>query len=201
MPADFAGYRPVMYCYDSSKVGANGWYDEASDSAVTSQGNPAIPSSSGEVEVGRWELTTGDPKQACAIVDMLLDDQGRGPGIPEHGQLTPATVFAGDAKCLVTNKALRFTGYAGRILNFGNAGPTAVLAFAVPLSAVTSVEAGRSNPFYTGKPLNIHLGEWGTAVAVVKAARANDTFRSGVFATAKNKDFAAQVENTRRRLT
>lgn len=201
MPADFAGYRPVMYCYDSSKVGTNGWYDEASDSAVTAQGNPAIASSLGEVEVGRWELTTGDPKQACAIVDMLLDDQGRGPGNSEHGQLTLATVFAGDARCLVTNKALRFTGYAGRILNFGNAGPKAVLAFTVPLSVITGVEAGRSNPFYTGKPLNIHLGGWGTVVAIVKAARANDKFRSGVFATAKNKDLAGQIEETRRRLT
>ena len=46
MPADFTGYRPMMYCYDSSKVGANGWYEEASDSAVRSPGNPAIPSSS-----------------------------------------------------------------------------------------------------------------------------------------------------------
>jgi hypothetical protein len=197
MSADFAGYRPVMYCYDPSKVGANGMYDPSSDSAFTSQGNPAIPSSSDEMQIGRWELTTGDPKQSCTIVDMLLDDQGRGPGNPEHGQLTFATAFAGDARCLVTNKALRFTGYAGRILNFGKAGAHAVLAFTVPFSAITSVDVGRSNAFYTGKPLNIHLGEWGSVVAVVKAARANDKFRSGVFATSKNKEFVAQIESAR----
>ncbi len=37
--------------------------------------------------------------------------------------------------------------------------------------------------------------------AVVKADGANEKFRSGVFATAKNKDFAAEIEETRRRLT
>ena len=70
----------------------------------------------------------------------------------------------------------------------------------VPLSAVTSVDAGRSNALYTGKPLNIHLGEWGTVVAVVKAAKANDKFRSGVFATSKNGDFASQIDGARQKL-
>jgi hypothetical protein len=200
MSADFAGYRPVMFCFSPLKVGPNGTHHAASDSAFTSKGNPALPSSSDEVEIGRWELTSGDPKQPCAIVDMLLDAQGRGPGNPEHGELTLATVFAGDARCLVTNKALRFTGYAGSILNFGKAGPQAVLAFTVPLSAIARVDAGQSNAFYTGKPLNIHLGEWGSVVAVVKAAKANDKFRSGVFATSKNKEFAAQIESARGRI-
>jgi hypothetical protein len=141
---------------------------------------------------------SGDPKQPCAFVDMLLDADGRGPGNPEHGELTLATVFAGDARCLVTNKTLRFTGYAGRIINFGDAGRNAVLAFTVPLFAVTEVDAGRSNAFHTGKPLNIHLGDWGTVVAVVKAAKANAKFQSGVFATAKNKEFVAQVQTALR---
>jgi hypothetical protein len=200
MSADFAGYRPVMFCFDPAKVDPNGTFHAASDSAFTAKGNPTVPSASDEVEIGRWELTSGDPRQPCAIVDMLLDAQGRGSGNPEHGELTLATVFAGDARCVVTDKALRFTGYAGRILNFGKAGPHAALAFTVPLSTITRVDAGQSSAFHTGKPVDIHLDEWGSLVAVVKAAKANDRFRSGVFATSKNKDFAAQIEDARRKL-
>ena len=193
MPADFAGYLPVMWCYDPSKVGPDGSYHAESDAAYTSEGNPAIPSSSDEREIGRWVLTSGDPKQPCAYVDMLLDAQGRGPGNPNHDELSPATVFAGDARCLVTDRALRFTGYAGSIRNFGSAGKNAVLAFTVPLSAITMLDAGRSNAVYTRKPLTIQLGQWGTVVTVIKAANANDKFRSGILATARNKEFAAQV--------
>jgi hypothetical protein len=200
MSADFAGYRPVVWCYDPAKVGRGGAYHGASDSAFTADGNPLIPDSSDEVEIGRWELTSGDPKQPCAFVDMMLDPEGRGPGNPERGEPSLATVFAGDARCLVTDKALRFTGYSGRIVGFGTAGKRAMLAFAVPLITITEVDAGSSNAFQTGKPVNIHLGEWGTVIAVVKAAKANAKFRSGVFATAKNKDFVAQIESAREAL-
>jgi len=202
MSADFAGYEPAMYCYNPQKVSSGGSYHAGSDSAFTSQGNPAIPSSSSdETAVGRWELTTGDPKQFGMKVDALIDPEGRGPGNPDHGELSPATVFAGDARCLVTSRALRFTGYAGAILNFGKAGRGAVLAFTVPLSAITAVDSGRSTAFTTGKLMTIELGAFGTVVSVMKAAKANEKFRSGVFATAKNKDFAAQIEAARRSLT
>jgi hypothetical protein len=201
MPADFAGYQPVMFCYDPQKVPSSGSYHAGSDSAYTSQGNPAIPSSSSdETEIGRWELTTGSPNQAALHVDALVDQEGRGPGNPDHGELSPATVFAGDARCLVTTHAIRFTGYAGAIRNFGKAGRGAVLAFTVPLTAITAVDAGRSNPFMTGKWLRIELGDLGTLVSVMKATKASEKFRSGVFATGKNKEFAAQIEAARRNL-
>jgi hypothetical protein len=190
-----------MYCYDPQKVSSDGSYHADSGSSFTSQGNPSIPtSSSDETAIGCWELTTGDPKQAGMMVDALIDLDAHGPGNPYHGQLSPATVFAGDARCLVTSRALRFTGYAGAIRNFGKAGRTAVLAFSVPLAAITAVDPGRSSAFTTGKWLRIELADVGTVVSVMKAAKANEKFRAGVFATAKNKEFAAQIDAARRSL-
>jgi hypothetical protein len=201
MPADFANYRPVMFLYDPKKVPKTGFYHAASDSCFTSDGKPLIPpAATDETALGRWELSAGDAKKTGGVhVDVLADLEGRGPGNTEHGELSLATVFAGRARCLVTNRALRFTGTA-RNLGMTLEWKDPILAFSVPLSAITTVDPGKSNPFMALKWLRIELADLGTHISVMKASKANEKFGVSPLATSKNKEFATQIEEARRRL-
>jgi hypothetical protein len=202
MPSDFANYRPIMFLYDPKKVSKNGYHHAASDTCFTSDGKPLIPPvEPTETALGRWELSTGDAKRAAGVhVDVLADQAGRGPGNPEHGELSLATVFAGRARCLVTDRALRFTGYAHR-MGMTLEWKEPILAFSVPLAAITSLDPGKSNPFMTtSKWFKIELGDLGATISVSKVSKANEKFGVSPLATNKSKEFGAQIEEARRRL-
>ena len=192
---DFLSYRPPVHRFSPAEIGPEGRYDPFTDCAVTADGNPAIPPSTDEVEISRWELAQGDGSPTVHV-DIPLDTDGRGIGSAEHGELTPATVVAGEAKCLVTTRALRFTAYSGKLLDKVK-GSRTVLAFTVPLSVITSVDPGRSTAFYAATWLTIHLDEWDAVISVMKAERAGARFESGILATNKTKDFAAQIDAAR----
>jgi hypothetical protein len=203
MPADFANYRPAMFLYDPKKVPKNGYHHAASNTCFTSDGKPLIPPAEpGETALGRWELSTGDPKRVGGVhVNALVDEAGRGPGNPEHQELSLATVFAGRARCLVTDRALRFTGYAHRLGMTGEWSKS-VLAFTVSLAEVTSLDLGKQNAFMTSKKwFEIELADLGTTISVAKASKANEKFGVNPFATNKSKEFGAQIDEARRHLS
>ena len=146
---DFANYRPSIAVFDPKKISGPRAYNEASDAYFSADGRPLTPAGSDEIAIGRWELTTGDPKKPDGIhVDALADPEWRGPENPEHDELSLATVFAGRARCLVTDRALRFTCY-GHPLGISLQWTKPTIAFTVPLAAITSVDPGKSNRFMT----------------------------------------------------
>jgi len=200
MPKDLANYRPSIAVFDPKKISGPRACHEASDTYFSADGKPLTPAGSDEIAIGRWELTTGDPKKPDGIhVDALADPEWRGPGNPEHGELSLATVFAGRARCLVTDRALRFTCY-GHPLGISLEWTKPTIAFTVPLAAITSVDPGKSNAFMHFSWLKIELADLGTTISVAKAAKANEKFAVGVLSTNKSKEFAAQIEEARIRL-
>lgn len=149
--------------------------------------------------MGRWHLSQGDNSPVLWL-DLPIDEAGIGAGGSEHGPLSVTTVLAAEARCLVTDRALRFACYSGKVSRFGQLTGTTAVVFQVPLDAISRIDPGRSNAFMTSSPLMIDIGEWNASVSVKKAAPANDAFGSGIFARAKNKDFAAQIEAAKRGL-
>lgn len=193
---DIRSLRPVLCTFDPTKVAATGWYDAATDCAVTRDVLPLVPEGSDERIIGHWHLSQGD-KSPVLWLDLPMDQEARGVSGSEHGAREVRTAVAAEARCLVTNQALRIACYSGQSVAVGRLGTTAAVMFKVPLSKVTRVDAGKSNAFSTRNPVTIALGDWDAVISVKKAARANEKFASGVFATAKNKEFAAQIESAR----
>lgn len=199
MPNDFVNYRPPMFLYNPKKVPKVGHHHAETDTCFSPDGSPLIPSGApNETALGRWLLSVGDPSKADGFqVDIQADQSGRGPDNPEHGELRGATIFRGMGRCLVTNRSLRFTGYAHRI-GISLEWKESVLAFTVPLAEVSSVDPGKSNAFAHLNWLTIELDGLGTTISVAKAEKANEKFGTGVLATNKRKEFAAQIEEARR---
>ena len=194
--ADLASLRPVLRSFDPTKIGANGWYDDRTDCAVTRDVLPLVPDGAEERIIGRWHLSQGD-KSSVLWLDLPMDEEARGVGSAEHGVLDVRTAVAAEARCLVTDQALRIACYSGQSVGPGRLGKTAAVMFKVPLSEISRVDPGKSNAFSTGSPMTMVLGNWEAVISVKKAAKANDKFASGVFATAKNKEFAAEVDSAR----
>lgn len=195
--ADLASLRPTMRSFDPTKVGAEGWYDDLTDCAVTRDVMPLVPDGAEERVIGRWDLSQGD-KSPVFWLDLPMDEEARGVGNTEHGVLEVRTAVAAEARCLVTDRALRIACYRGQSVGPGKLSKTAVVMLKVPLSQISHVDPGKSNAFSTGAPVKVVLGEWEAVISVKKAARANDKFSSGIFATAKNNEFAAEVDAARR---
>lgn len=201
MSRDFANYRPPIFVFDPKAITGARAFHTPSDTHFSADCKPLTPEGSDETAIGRWELTTGDPKEPDGVhIDALADSEWRGPGNPEHGELSMATVFAGRARCLVTDRALRFTCY-GHSLGITLEWNKPTVAFTVPLAAITSVDPGKSSAFTTSSSwLTIDLADLGARLSVAKAEKANEKFATGVFATNKRKEFAAEIEGARRRL-
>jgi hypothetical protein len=194
--ADLGSLRPALSSFDPTKVGADGWYDAATDCAVTRDVLPLIPKGSDERVIGRWHLSQGD-KSPVLWLDLPMDKEARGAGSSEHGVLEVRTAVAAEARCLITNQALRIACYSGQSVGPGKLSNIAAVMFKVPLSEIARVDPGRSNAFSTRSPVTVMLDAWEAVISVKKAARANEQFASGVFATAKNKDFAAEINSAR----
>jgi hypothetical protein len=69
-----------------------------------------------------------------------------------------------------------------------------------PARRDSSVDPGRSSAFRTSSWLKIELADLGTTISVMKAEKANENFATGVLSTNKSKEFAAQIEEARRRV-
>ncbi|MCU1600518.1 MAG: hypothetical protein JWO22_1227 [Frankiales bacterium] len=191
MSADFDGYRPRFCCLNPYKMKSTQVFHPASDVAMTNKGLPAIPEGRSETPLSRWDFVIGGKPASSMFVE--IDDQGRGAGNADHGPLRLREVFAGDAKCLLTDKALRIAAYSGSVLNFGKLGVAAILGFTIPLAEVTNVDAGRSNPVYTARSFVIECRQLGAGLEIGKACTANEQFSSSVFATNKIRDFATDL--------
>jgi hypothetical protein len=195
--ADLASLRPIMRSFDPTKIGAGGWYDDLTGCAVSRNVLPLVPEGAAERVIGRWDLSQGD-KSPVFWLDLPMDEEARGVGSAEHGTLEVRTAIAAEARCLVTDRCLRIACYSGQSVGPGKLGKTAAVMLKVPLSEISNIDPGKSNAFSTGSPMTIVLGDWNAVISVKKAARANDKFSSGIFATAKNKEFAAEVDAARR---
>lgn len=199
MPKDFANYRPWITVFDPQKISGSSAYHEASDTYFSADGKPLTAAGSDEIAIGRWELTTGDPKKPDGIhIDALADSEWRHQGTPITANCRWRPCLQG-ARCLVTDRALRFTCY-GHPLGISLEWTKPAVAFTASLAAITSVDPGKSNAFMHSSWLKIELADLGTTISVAKAAKANERFSVGVFATNKSKEFAAQIEEARRRL-
>jgi hypothetical protein len=87
MPKDFANYRPAIAVFDPKKISGPRAYHEASDTYFSADGKPLTPAGSDESAIGRWELTTGEPKKRTEFTSMRWPIRsGADRGIPSTGK-------------------------------------------------------------------------------------------------------------------